>query len=69
MDVFTEDGVVENFLESQVVTVLGRDGVRTGLRVHRNTSGFVKVDVGTGVENDGVGRLNEVSADSELVGL
>lgn len=69
MDVFTENSVVENFFKGQVVTVSGRDGVRTRLRVHSYTSGFVKVNVRTGIENDRVRRLNEVSADSELVRL
>jgi len=69
MNVFTEHGVIEYFLESQVMAVLGRDCVRTSLGVHSYSSGFVEVDVGSSVENDRVGRLDEVSTDGELIGL
>ena len=69
MNVFTEHGVIEYFLESQVMTVLGRDCVRTSLGVHSYSSGFVEVDVGSSVENNRVGRLDEVSTDGELIGL
>lgn len=69
MNVFTKDGVVENFLESQVVTVFGGYCVRTSLRMHGDTSSFVEVNVRSSVENDRVRRLDEVGTDSELIGL
>jgi hypothetical protein len=69
VDVLTEDGVVEDFLEGEVVTIARGDGVGRSLRVHGDTAGFVEVNVGTGVEDNGVGRLGEVGADGELVGL
>lgn len=51
------------------MTVGGRNSVGGSLRVHGDSTGFVEVDVGTRVEDDGVRGLLEVGANGELVGL
>lgn len=69
MDVFAEHAVVENLFKRQVVAVLGRDGVGRRLRVHRDTTGLVQVNVRACVEDDRMRRLSQVGPDRELVGL
>lgn len=69
VDILAKDGVVDDFLQSEVVAVLGGYGVRSRLRVEGHSAGFVQVDVGARVEDDRVRGLGQVGADGELVGL
>lgn len=68
VNVFAEDAVVEDFFESQVVTVTRWYGVRSCLRVERDAAGFVQVNVSPSVEDDGVRWLSQMCANGKLVG-
>lgn len=69
MNVVPAHDVGLDVLERQVVSVRRRNRERVGLRVESDAAGFVEVDVGSSIEENRVGRLREVGADGELVGL
>jgi hypothetical protein len=69
MNIISVDDDVQDLVQRDVVAVLGLDGPRGSLREESSGAAFVVVDVGAGVEDDGVGWLSEVCAYGELIGL
>lgn len=69
VDVVSDDNVVLDVLQRQMVAVRRGDGKGVGLAVEGDTTGLVQMNMGASVEEYRVWRLGEVGANRELVGL